>query len=363
MSLIYQKTLDLFQAEEQSEQSRLYYEVQHLIQDALKTKQDNFLGVALAQAEKNKKAGIWQHIQKTITQSVDIYEYQKDGKEYISYLFLVPFVIMPGNQSLTLPAIEDMESWWRAKLAENYLIAPGGLEFNFAPVLLGKKAAAGMSMSDWFQIHKTNSSTLDKRHTRPMYSKPFQIHVQADKPHLSFFVATVNQEKNNNLGMPLLDLTDERTESLNQVIDEVSQLYNSHVADSTWLFMPIGRLTDVIGNAYDTYQDILTNTLIRAYSPYSDVEFALVPTANNTSFALIVWSKAKNLVVDSLILNQYVRQYNALVDMVMEYLYAQNIATLYVGNANMELEQFNNLGKIDFQHYLRKHGANILKAE
>jgi hypothetical protein len=362
MSMIYQKTVQLFGAETPAMQEKLYYEIQRHIQDALSTKQDNFLNLALNEAEANNKVAVWSHIQKIIVESVNTLEYSKDGKDYVSHLFILPFLVMPSENTLNLPSIETMESWWREYLSQNYLIAPGGMELNFAPVLLGKNAASNMSMGEWYQIHKANSTNLDKRNTRAMFDKPFQIQVQADKPHLSFLVATINQEKNNNLGMPLLDLTEQRIETLNQVIEQVSEIYNEQIPNSTWLFMPIGSVTDIIAGAFDTYQDLLVSTLIRSYSPNPGITFGLVPTANNQSFALLAWHGAKNLVVDALILNQYTKPFPELVDMVMETLTNQNINSLYVGDHEISIEQFNNLGKLDFNNYIRKNGINTLKS-
>lgn len=360
MSAIYNKTLELFSASE-NEQFSLNEEIIRLIKESMNTKQDNFLTQALQKAQNNNDTNSWNYIQQNIIQCVNTFEYQKNGTDYVSYLVLLPLMFIPNANSIHLPSLQEMESWWFQALSSNLLISPNAEQFNLAPVLLGKNNASTMTMTDWYQIHKANSLNLDKRVNRAMYANSFKIQAVADQPNLSFLVATINMEKNNLSHIPLLALTDD--DALQEVIDLMGYNLNSQIPDAKWLCMPVGTVTDIISHAFDTFQDLLISNMIIKHYPNPAVKFALLPTEPHHCFTLIVWNERKNLVLDATILNQYIKDHNELTQSITDYLEHYSVSSLYVGDTAISEDKLQELGKIDFAHYLRKNGASVINLE
>lgn len=356
MSAIYNKVIELFAANPEHQLS-INDEVVVLIKDAMNSKQDNLLTQALHQAQSENNSGGWNYIQQNIVECVNTFEYQKNGIEYVSYLVLLPLLFIPTSNSLSLPSLQHIESLWFKALSSNLLISPNPEQFNLAPVILGKNSASTMTMTDWFQIHKATSLNLDKRLTRAMYANHFKIQTIEEQPNLSFLVATINMEKNNMSHVPLLALND--NDALQEVINTMSYELNSKIENAKWLCMPIGTVTDIISHAFDTYQDLLISNLIAKHSNNSANKYILVPS--EYAFAFMVWNERKNLVVDAVILQQYIKDHNDIVEFITSSLQQYGISNMYVGNSSIALEQFNNLGKIDFAHYARKHNVNTLE--
>lgn len=362
MSVIYTTAFNLFNAQTDEQQETLYYLLEEQIEDALKEKQDNILTLALEEAEKNQKGSIWQHIQKTITKKVDVHYYQHNNIDHVSQLILIPFLAMFGQKNITLPALKTMEHWWQNALIHHKLI-PKDSTLNFSPMLLGRKSATKLTRSEWYNLHITTCNTLDKREQRAIFDAPFNIQLEPETSQLSFFVAIVSQPAFNAKPIALINPEEHIYDSILLALDDITNIYLDQIDQSTWLFMPLGSVTEVIANSYDTFQNVLVGNLIKNYAQDPKMEFAIVPTDNNNVFALMAWHPAKNTVFDAVIMYQYTKDYNELIDYVMNILDQSGVNKVYLGDENIEELEFEHLQKIDFDKYLRVNGANVIQTQ
>lgn len=366
MNIIYNKTVELFASEEGEVQQKIFNDIKQLVENSLKNKDDNLISDALLQAEKENKLGIWNHINTTMNNCVNKFEYSKDGIDYVSRLIVLPYIILPTTNTITLPPLQELENWWKQNLADNFLVLPNEDEINFIPIVLGKNAAINMSMSDWYKIHRANSLHLEIRNTRAMFVQSFNIQIPEDTPSLSFFVATINRRKDCLVDNPLLDSTSNILDNLDTCLKEMNNIYSSQIYNSSWLFLPIGVVSDIVPNSFDTYQDLLASRLISRHVNQEYLQFIVVPTSNNdepTGFALVVWNKQKNLVLDALLLSSFTRDYNQLIDMIMNHLNEQNVASLYIGDVPIDYKEFGKLVKLNFQQYIKRNGAHLLSCQ
>lgn len=362
MSIIYTTAFNLFNAQDDEQQEKLYYLLEEQIEEALKEKNDDLLTLALHEAEKNQKGSIWQHIQKTITKKVDVHYYQHNGVEHVSQLILIPFLAVFGQKNITLPALKTMENWWQNTLLHNNLIPQHSI-LNFAPMLLGRKSATKLTRSEWYNLHVTTCNTLDKREQRAIFDAPFSIQLEPETSQLSFFVAIVSQPAFNSKPIALINPEENSYDSILLALDDITNIYLDYIEESTWLFMPLGSVTEVISNSYDTFQNVLIGNIIKNYAIDPNIEFVIVPTDNNNIFALMAWHRTKNTVFDAVIMYQYTKDYNEIIDYVMNMLDQNGVNKVYLGDVDIPEIEFEHLQKINFDKYLRVNGANTIQTQ
>lgn len=355
MNIIYNKAVEFLQAQE-NEQPLLFYELNNLVRDSM-NKKDDRLNLSLEQAQQEDSALIWNTIQNHVIDIVNTFEYEKDGKQYISHLLLLPFMIFPNSNTVRLPPIEEVESWWRTSLSQYLLTYPEALEFNMAPVVLSRNNAFNMTMVDWYQIHKANSLTLNKRDTRAMFISPFTIKATEKQANLNFFVATLNFEVNASSYVPLISLNTEQTNKLEMCLFEINNNFSDVVEDGQWLSMPVGRVHNIIGHAFETYQETLLTNMIANYSHNTEIRFILIPN-NEMLCTLCAWHETENIILDAVSISQYISDFSKITEYLLNELEVYEFAALYVGNSFIDIEQFNNLPLLDLDYYIKTHGVN-----
>ena len=360
-NILYQKSLQLFQSENNDEQKKLYDEILELTNKALKSADQNFLSEALDEAEKNEKSGIFSHINGMINLSVN----QMNHSDYSSYLFVLPLILQSPTPNVTVTSIESIEKFLRIALQSENVISKFSnvdpLSVNFAPVLLGKKSVFSMNMSEWHKIHRATDSTLTQRDSRAMYKNSFSIQIEPTTVQLFFLTFVVKMPLNSE--PTFYNPTKINHDSMFKIINSLESFLESNVPNSSWIALPFGTVNETIANAFDFYQLLLADQLITKQATDINTHFGLIPTNNDLSFSLIAWNKPKNLVLDALIINPFAKDLSSVVNDVLDLLNKHHVEALYIGDHNIPLKDFDNLGKFDFAYYLRKYGASVLKPE
>jgi hypothetical protein len=357
---IYQETVKFLNASTAQEQSVIVNNINSLIDNALKNKQNQTISEAILLAENNNNFNALNFIQFKINEHTTIFNYKVNGINKKSYLLIIPFLVLSDQANINLPSLSYLENLFR-NLFVNFEFNDFATEnFNLAPVLLGKNSAYNMNMSDWYQIHRANSLNLDKRNQRAMYSQNFQIQLEPNIPQLSFFAATINLPENNSIPS-IFNINDSKMEQVLNLLTQLQSVLSQEIPNTFWTVMPPGNVNETIANSFDLYQNTLVNIFIKKYSFNKQVEFILIPTNDKSSLALLAWNKPKNTVVDLIILNPYSKNLSIIIDEISSIMANEDVVAIYVGDENKNFNDFKNLGKIDIKDYLRKFGASVLK--
>lgn len=353
---IYEQTLKMFSSENEEEQNKLYFELLETVNEHLKSGNDTEIAQAIQFAEKENKGAIFHQINQFINLSVTTQTYD----EHQSHMFVLPIVLESPLLHITLPSIKSIEYNFIKSFNANFPQEKIN-SINFAPVLLGKKTVLNMNMVEWHKIHRATDSTLQHRSSRPMYENNFSIQLENSNVQIFFLVFTINTPLNSQL--VFLNQNKVNQDSLFNVLHYLEDFLKMSVPDSQWSILPFGSVDETLANSFDLYQLLLVENLIAQYSQDFSSHFVLVPTNNGNAFSLMVWNKPKNTVLNAFIVTPYSKSLSDVVSDIMDLLNKYYIEALYIGDEEIKLPQFDNLGKIDFAKYLRQFGASVLKPE
>lgn len=356
-NLIYNNCIALFASDSSEEQKKLYDEIYNEINLALKNGNDSIIAEALLLAEKENKVAIFNHINNMINFTVTTLSQPEND----SHLFVFPIILQSPISSLTLPPIKNMEQVLRKNIEKYELTQLPIQNINFAPVLLGKKSVLNMNMAEWHKIHRATQSTLEKRHSRPMYENPFSI--QLDNSSLQLFFLTFTVVTNKGEFPEFLNQKNINQDTLLLILNDFERFIKHFVPGTDCIALPFGAVNEIISNAFDVYQLLLTENLISQYNQDVNISFSLIPTNEHNSFALMAWNKETNNVLSALILNPYSKSLDDVVSDVLDLLNKYYVQALYIGETEISFDKFDNLSKIDFSSYLKKYGATVLKPE
>lgn len=355
-NIIYEKTLQMFSSNDPKEQNQLYFDLLEMVNQSLKSGNDSEIAKSLQIAEENDKGAIFNQINQFINTSVTTQIYDN----YKSHMFVLPLILESNVTSLHLPSIKSIESLFTQSFISQFPNEDFD-SINFAPVILGKKAVLNMNMVEWHKIHRATDSTLNHRSSRPMYEKSFSIQVENSSLQIFFLPFTINTSLDTNLS--LLNQRKISQDSLFNILHKIEDYLQFSVVNSRWTALPFGSVSETLANSFDLYQLFLIENLISQYAQDFNSHFVLVPTDNGNSFSLMIWNKPKNTVLNAFIINSYSKGLSDVVSDVMDLLNKYYIEALYIGDEEIQLSQFDNLGKIDFAKYLRQYGASVLRPE
>ena len=262
MNIIYNTIENILNSTDNHEKVNLMKKLNELIVFSLNDKHDLLLAKAIEEA-KEKNPALIQDILSLINDALNIIDIVKDGVEYISYLTLIPSILISTEDDLYLPSISTIEYWFKYELLSSGLIDNVN-NFNMSPVLLTDISIAKTTPAAWYNLHKVHCEFLEKRALRPMFENPFKIKTVANRPQLQFFLANVMIEKNSDYDInKLYSNNNEVSEELITTLSNLNRTLNENVGNTKWKILGFNHPTNIIHHAYEQFQLVMILNLIK----------------------------------------------------------------------------------------------------